>query len=180
LDSSEALNGPVGRVAISPDGSTLAFVGGPSRSIFVRRLDDLHATQLPGASDAVTPFFSPDGGTIGFSTPNYQLQVISLKGGPPTPIIDSVVGRSGASWGRDGYIYTSSRLATSIVRLRPSPSARVEPLTVLDSASGEIAHRLPEALPNGKGIIFTVYFGSKGRTGSAVAVQRFGERNHTV
>src|SRR5438105_11351548 len=94
--------------------------------------------------------------------------------------MDSAVGRSGGAWGRDGYIYTSNRGATSIVRLRPAPSTRIERVTVLDSANGEIAHRLPDILPNGKAIIFTVYFGSRGRTGSAVAVQRIGERGHTV
>ena len=180
LDSTEALNGPVGRVAISPDGSSIAFIGGPNRSVFVRRLDDLHVTQLPGASDAVAPFFSPDGQTVGFATPNFQLKVISLKGGPPTPIMDSVVGRSGATWGSDGWIYTSNREATAIVRLRPTTSSSIKPVTVLDSARGEVAHRLPDAIPNGKAILFTVYYGTKGRTGSAIAVQRIGERTHTV
>src|SRR5262249_48108638 len=62
-------------VAISPDGHVIAFVafssrstagGGAQSQLYVRRLDQLKATALPGSDDAHSPFFSPDGQWIGF------------------------------------------------------------------------------------------------------------------
>ena len=95
-------------------------------------------------------------------------------------MLDSLIGRSGAVWGQDGFIYDVERSATGIVRFRPEPSTHVETVTFLDSASGEIAHRLPEVLPNGKGLLFTVYYGGKGRNGTAIAAQPIGSRKHTI
>ena len=51
LDSTQSLNGPVGRIAISRNGSTLVFSGGARRTLFVRRLDNLpnhRAARNPG------------------------------------------------------------------------------------------------------------------------------------
>ena len=180
LDSTEALNGPVGRLALSPDGTKLVFAGGPDRSLFIRRLDDMRTVRLPGTEDASAPFFSPDGQTVGFTNPSYLLKTVPVSGGLPTLLLDSLVGRSGASWSPDGYIYIANRPATAIVRLRPAPSASVEPVTKLDSTAGEVAHRLPDALPNGKAIIFTVYYGFNGRSGTAIAVQQLGSTQHKV
>jgi hypothetical protein len=57
-------------VVLSPDDARLAFVAsGPeqTRRIYVRPLDGLQATALPGTENAETPFFSPDGDGSVFS-----------------------------------------------------------------------------------------------------------------
>ena len=57
-------------VALSPDGSTLAFVAlareARTGQLYVRHLDQLSATPLQGTEDARNPFFSPDGRWIAF------------------------------------------------------------------------------------------------------------------
>ena len=179
FDSTEALNGAVGRIAISPDGSNLVYTGDSQNELFLRPLNELHAVRLPGTAAAVAPFFSPDGQQIGFTTPTTLLKVVSLKGGPPITIMDTV-GRSGGTWASDGFIYIPNRDGDAIVRLRPTPGSSLEPVTFLDTASGENGHRLPDALPNGKGVLFTVYYGAKGRSGTAVAVQDLATRKHTI
>jgi tRNA A-37 threonylcarbamoyl transferase component Bud32 len=70
-------------IAISPDGRTLAYIagGGPRPRIYVRPLDRFEATPLPGTEGAFHPFFSPDGGWIGFFADN-QLRKVSTAGGP--------------------------------------------------------------------------------------------------
>jgi len=166
LDSTETLRGSYGRIAISPDGSQLVYVGGPQNELFLRPLSELGATKLPGTTNAISPYFSPDGTQVVFSTGAYELKVVSLKGGPPVTITDSVVGRSGVSWGNDGFIYDANRTAGAIDRLLPTPGSAVKVITALDTASGEVGHRLPDPLPNGKGVLFTVYYGAKGRSGS--------------
>ena len=180
FDSAQALNGAYRVVAISPDGSTLAFAGGPDSRLFVRRRDELNASSLPGTEGAVAPFFSPDGQQLAFTTGSYVLKVVSVKGGPPIIWADSVVGRLGGSWGPDGMIYITNRSGTSILRLAASPGSKPTPVTVLDSANGEVAQRFPDVLPNGKGVIFTVSYGGKGRTGSSIAVADLATHRHTV
>ena len=180
FDSTQALNGPYGRFAISPDGSTLVFAGGPDNKLFVRRRDELNATPLPGTEGAQAPFFSPDGQQVGFTTQAYVLKVVSLKGGPAVTVADSVVGRTGASWGPDGMIYLTGRFTPAILRLAPSPGSKPVAVTVLDTANGELVQRLPDVLPNGKGVVFTVSYGGKGREGSAIAVGDIVTHKHTV
>src|SRR5207237_7575189 len=69
LDSAEAMvqgGGFWGRFALSPDGSYLAYVGVPRGTIWIRARDQLHAIAVPGTEGANTPFFSPDGQSVGF------------------------------------------------------------------------------------------------------------------
>ena len=158
------------RIAISPDGERLVYVGaspdGRSR-LWVRRRDQLHATPLAGTEGAVNPFFSPDGSRLGFEgtlfPSNWGLKTISPDGGTPTLVrTDSTLGFSlgGAAWGSDGYIYLDGYRPTSgIARVRETGGAP-EPVTITDHANGELWHYQPEPLPNGRGVLFVVRRGS--------------------
>ena len=55
-------------VAISPDGTRLAYVGrrGSTQQLYTRAVSDLEVIPIPGTEDAVSPFFSPDGNWVGF------------------------------------------------------------------------------------------------------------------
>ncbi|HVT04583.1 MAG TPA: hypothetical protein VHL58_14550, partial [Thermoanaerobaculia bacterium] len=54
--------------ALSPDGTTLAFIGvrNATRSLFVRPLNRFESRPLPGTEGASFPFWSPDSRNIGF------------------------------------------------------------------------------------------------------------------
>ncbi len=54
-------------VAISPDGSHLAYVAtrGGAQQLYLRAMDQLEARPIPGTEDAVAPFFSPDAQWLG-------------------------------------------------------------------------------------------------------------------
>src|SRR5262249_23555170 len=53
-------------LAVSPDGSRIAYVAGGGQ-LFLRSLADMDASPIPGTDlDVMGPFFSPDGQWIGF------------------------------------------------------------------------------------------------------------------
>ena len=77
-------------LAISPDGRSLVFVGGgEGRSQLYRRdLEQFDAIPMPGTEGGFHPFFSPDGGWVGFFADG-KLKKIPLAGGPPQIIAEA-------------------------------------------------------------------------------------------
>lgn len=147
-------------VTLSRDGEHLVYMGLSPDSgyqLWLRRRDQLHATPLAGTVGAANPFFSPDGSRVGFVTTTggpRALKVISLGGGPPTTVTDSLVDVGGAAWGDDGYIYFDSQ-GPGIARVRETGGAP-ELVTMEDPASGEAWHYQPEPLPGGRGVLFVI------------------------
>jgi Tol biopolymer transport system component len=139
--------------AISPDGKTVAFTaiwkGGPM--LWVRALDSLDAKPLAGTEDASQPFWSPDSRSIGFFT-NSKLKTIGIAGGPARDIADIVVGR-GASWGRDGMIVFGP-IPDGVLYQVPANGGAARAVTSLDSSRAEIAHALPQFLPDGRRFLY--------------------------
>ncbi len=160
LPEGEALVTRFARLAISPDGSRLVYIGESegSRRLWVRPRDQLHATPLAGTEGADAPFFSPNGDRVGFIIGRRTLRIASLRGGPPVTVTDSLVGVAGASWGPDGFLYSDGSGFVPLVRVAATGGVP-QWFTTLDSAQGEIDHVWPDALPNGKGVIFTVRHG---------------------
>jgi serine/threonine-protein kinase len=159
-DSQQVTGDGFFRLALSPDGRTIAYVGpGTSASstrLWVRRLDQLRASPLAGTDGAMNPSFSPDGKHIAFvsGTPR-AVRVIPVGGGPAITLTDSAVDRGGLSWCSDGYIYYDGSLAgDGLARVRET-GGKPEPASMPDSAT-ERFHINPSALPNGRGVIFTI------------------------
>lgn len=159
LDSAEAMGGAIGRFDLSPDGVRLVYTSIPGQKLILRQRNQLHGTIVPGAEPAYSPFISPDGNRVGYVGPPALLKVVSLNGGPPILISDSVTA-PGGTFGSDGYIYATGLRGRGIVRLAESPNAPLKRITRVDSASGETTHVWPEILPDGKGMLFTVIYGA--------------------
>ncbi len=72
------------RIAISPDGNRLVYVGPASggTQLWLRDHDQLGSSPIPGTEGAATPFFSPDGREIGFLVGGSKLRAVSLDGAP--------------------------------------------------------------------------------------------------
>ena len=157
LDSAESLipTGRWGRVAISPDGSTIVYVGGPNNALMLRRRDELHAKEIPGAEAAGAPFFSPDGKRVGFIQHASRLMIVALDGSPPVFVTDSLIGLAGLAWGPDDMIYADGEGQTPLVRVAARAGAKPQFFTVLDTAAGEEDELLPSVLPDNRGILFT-------------------------
>ncbi len=77
--------------AISPDGSTLVFAATGSdrrRQLWVRRMDGFAVQPLAGTDDAMSPFWSPDGRSIGFFAER-KLKRVPAAGGAVQTICDA-------------------------------------------------------------------------------------------
>jgi len=181
FDSAEAMIQPIGyfwgRLALSPDGSRLAYVGGPHAQILVRPWNQLHATAIPGSEGAQNPFFSPDGQHVGFVTGGSKLQIASLSGGPLITVTDSLIGLAGASWGRDGYIYIDGIGPEPLIRVEAKAGAVPERFTALDTGLKELDHSWPDVLPNGKGILIAIGVRDAARS---IGVVDMSSRKHRV
>jgi serine/threonine-protein kinase len=139
-------------LAVSPDGSSVVFVGSSSERgtrLWLRPLDQLTAVPIPGTENGRNPSFSPDGASIAFAG-NNSLRTVSLTGAPPLTIVSSGVPDFGVlAWGADGMIYFW-RPGPAIWRVPESGGEQEEVTT-----PGEGSYALPEALPNGRAILLT-------------------------
>ncbi|HMF79531.1 MAG TPA: winged helix-turn-helix domain-containing protein [Bryobacteraceae bacterium] len=148
----------VPNVAISPDGRTLALVvaplgGGPS-SIWIRPLASEAARRLEGTEGATLPFWSPDGGAIGFFADG-QIKRIDIKridasGGPVRVLCGSIGFAGGASWSTGGVILYSAGGPLYTVNAAGGPCKQ---LTRLDEP-GEFRHVWPQFLTDGRRFLY--------------------------
>ena len=145
------------RIAVAPDGLRFVYLGpgdGSGGRLWVRERDQLSARPLPGTDGAICPFFSPDGRRVGFFTISpMQLKTVSLGGEPPVTVADSGLDWDGGAWGRDGYIYSDT--PDGLMRL-PQGGGALDRVTTMDTVRGESGHNYPDALPNGRGVVFTI------------------------
>ncbi len=145
------------RLAVSPDGSELVYVGwgeGRGRRLWHRPFDQLDARPLPGTEGGWAPVFAGDGERIAFVAfeDGLQIKVASLGGGPPITVADSGVG-STVSWGPDDYLYFLDP-SNLVLRRVPSSGGPVEEVTPLEAAPG-VQYEWPHILPSGRGVIVT-------------------------
>jgi Tol biopolymer transport system component len=142
-------------VAVSPDGKRLVFgaIGGDQTRLYVRPLDSFAASSLPGTEEAIYPFWSPDGGRIGFFTglPHGQLKIISAAGGPVETMVDAPNPRGG-SWGRRGTIVFSPENAGAIFQVSEK-GGKATPVT-FPTVPKSITHRFPSFLPDGRHFLY--------------------------
>jgi serine/threonine-protein kinase len=177
---------PWSRLAVSPDGSRLVYVGDSERStrLFFRTRDRLDAEPVPGTDGAINPAFSPDGNRVAFMDriAGGSIKVVTLSGGAATTLTDSLVGAPGVAWGSDGYIYYDRLGIGPMMRIREA-GGKAESIGKLDSTRGELQHSWPDVLPNGKGVIFTVSHhgpGSMGGPDEEIAVLDLATGRHRV
>jgi serine/threonine protein kinase len=156
-----------GQIAISPDGTTIAFIATDSSgkpSLWTRRLDALQSVELQGTDGAAFPFWSPDNHYIGFFS-NNKLKRVERTGGPPFTICDVITPR-GATWGKDGKIVLPVDQITGLSVVSEAGGIPVT-LTTLDTVKKEQTHRYPSFLPDGKHFL---YFARTTASGSGSAL----------
>ena len=140
-------------VIISPNGDRLVYVS--ESRLFTRRLDQAKAMELPGTEGAYSPFFSPDGQSVGFFAQG-MLKKVSVEGGAVVSLCDTGSGRGG-SWAEDGFIIAALASVGGGLSRIPDAGGQPSALTELDGNRGEVTHRYPQVLPGGKAALFTAH-----------------------
>jgi serine/threonine protein kinase len=156
--STFARGGATTFIALSPDGSQLAFVASesarvPATRIWIRPLSALEARPVPGTEAALSVFWSPDGRSLGFFTFD-KLKRVDLSENSVSTMSDAVDGlRSTGTWGSDGRILFASVLGESILSVAAAgggPSPEVH----RDEARGETFLQWPSFLPDGRRFVY--------------------------
>jgi eukaryotic-like serine/threonine-protein kinase len=146
-----------GRLAMTPNGRELVYVGGgrgTTRQLFLRPLASLESRPLPG-TDVVPllPAVSWDGTQVAFASFSpVGIQVASLRGGPTLTLADT--GFQGPpAWGPGGYVYWVAN--DTLIRRMPGGGGPLEDVVVMPRPGGGSRYRWLKILPNGGGALVT-------------------------
>jgi eukaryotic-like serine/threonine-protein kinase len=152
---------------LSPDGRMVvygALVNGREQ-LWIRSLDSLAGRVLENTTATATPFWSPDGRSLGFFADG-KLLTIDVDGGDPLVLVDAPHPRGG-DWSAAGTLLFAQ--AGGIHRI-DSDGSNGAWVTALDASRGEWEHGWPEFLPGGRRFLYIVrsssveqdglYFGS--------------------
>jgi serine/threonine protein kinase len=172
------------RVAISPDGSQIAYNcrEGNTVSLCVRALDSLVSRRVADGRDAQDWFFSSDGQWLGVAD-EVGLSKVSIRGGEPQMIhrwVGTELIPEGFSWGADDYILFGTN---SGIQRVAAAGGSAEVVTRIVPGSGIAAHVLPSLIPDGRHALITIVRDDGGETAGFVdlkdgSVRDLGIRGH--
>ncbi|MBA2688020.1 MAG: serine/threonine-protein kinase [Gemmatimonadaceae bacterium] len=163
-------------LAISPDGSSLVYAGqdGRARQLYIRKMDEVISSPIPGTEEGTDPGFSPDGRWITFWR-GARLQKVSVSGGAPiaVPITNTNINALSAVWldGADviatdnnGAIRRQGGDGKSSIIARPD-TARHETLLLLtdvlpDRKTGLVVS-VPGGASSGRGYVLDLKSGKR-------------------
>jgi eukaryotic-like serine/threonine-protein kinase len=146
-------------VALSPDGTRVAFVGvlSGSRQLYTRRLDQFETVAIRGTENANSVFMSPDGRALGFITADLALKKVSLADGLVTTVEHDAEFSAGAVWGADDRI---TFVRAGALWQVPAAGGPAKQLTTLDGGKREILHAWPSVVAEGRILLFASMTGS--------------------
>jgi serine/threonine-protein kinase len=157
----EVASGQVGQVlALSPDGSRIAYVGTVSTGtqLFMRTLNEITPVPIPGTRNGLSPFFSADGQNLAFVNGTKLLKV-AVSGGPTLPIADVSGSLRGGTWNAQDTILFADERGLFVV---PAAGGRPTLVVAPDSSSRE-TFRWPDFLPGGQSALFSINDGNVDR-----------------
>ena len=152
-EGDEFTTGPSAAVALSPDGTRLAYTA--NARLYLRVLDQLDAAPVANVearrlASARSPFFSPDGRWLGFWESGH-LKKVSVTGAAPVTLCALPAPPYGATWTADNTILLGSG-PDGVWRVS-GDGGRPERIVTVEA--GHRAHG-PQLLPDGRTVLFTL------------------------
>jgi hypothetical protein len=159
---------PGTQAAISPDGRWIGFPAlGPDNvaRMYIRSVDSLAVSPLPGSEGipllSPPPFWSDDSRFVVYAAQG-KLKKSEITGTPAQTIADiGVPFVQGGSWSRDGVIIYARNRST----LQQVSSSGGTPTALTAFAPGDVAHRTPQFLPDGRRFLYLRVTNSSEKTG---------------
>ena len=145
-------------LAISPDGTRVVYLGerGNRVQLYLRPLDRFNAEPIRGTENGNGPFFSPDGQWVAyFDYAAGKLKKAPLPGGGAVDICDAPPSSRGGSWAANGSIVFTRGISGGLYTVAEN-GGPVQALAIPDVDKGEKSYRLPQFLPGGGAVLFTI------------------------
>jgi serine/threonine-protein kinase len=142
-------------IAVSRDGSRLAFIGAKTAQIYLRTMDDPMVKPIPGTENGRFPAFSPDGQWLAFfggTAAPFELRKIPIAGGAALTLASGIPVAVPMTWGLDGNILLGGSDLKRISESGGQPAV----IAKGDTAKGELGFTSPQLLPGGKYILASV------------------------
>jgi len=165
-------------IALSPDGRKLVarITEQGVNKLFVRPIERVEGYVLQGTDNSQYPFWSPDSRFVGFFADG-KLKKVDIFGAPPQTLADAENGRGG-TWNRDGTIVFSPKDGP-LFKVAASGGPAI-PVTELNKARDETAHRQPRFLPDGIHFLYYVVSSKPEQSGVYVGSLNSKETKHVV
>ena len=147
-------------LALSRTGDLLVYVGrhGNGTRLYLQAISGGQPRALAGTEGAANPFFSPDGGWLGFFADG-KLKKLLLEDRNAIPIVVcDASGPRGASWGEDGRIVFAVVGRLELLRVS-AEGGEPQPVT-RPTDQADFGHRWPQLLPDGKTALFVMDTGA--------------------
>ena len=171
-----------GSIALSPDGERLAFIAlnkANTPFLCVRDLRSGDVRVVESAEDPYAPFWSPDGGSVGYLRDGL-VWTVDLEGGKPEFIggTSNPEANAGATWNAQGTILFAS-MRGPLLRLTPgggSPGVALDPFP----DRGGDWPVCPSFLPDGDQFLFMNQDDEGGASGLCIARLSTGEHTRLL
>lgn len=149
---------PAGAFAISPDGRSILVTCEQSRNtpgtLWLHRLDQASAVELPNSEYSWAMCYSPDGSMLARSQVGKALEVRRLADNTTRTFENTDYEPRGMTWvGMETLVYSTSE-ARVLNRLDIRSGAHAQ-FTVHDRTRAEHSHIQPCAVPGGRHVLFT-------------------------
>jgi Tol biopolymer transport system component len=159
LPEGQSLLSPAGTIAISRDGTQVAYAAGTQ--LYLRRLGETEARPVPGAEAAgigvAAPAFSPDGQWLAYVDASslagpFIVKRIPVTGGTPVPVFEAAAYIDGLSWPTaETMLFADTGEDAGIVRIPANGGAAEVLVAALD---GEVLNG-PQLLPGEEAVLFS-------------------------
>jgi len=164
-------------LALSRDGRQIAIVVRDERGrtrIVARSIETGETRDVPGSTDALYPFWAPDGRRIGFFAQS-KLKVTDLLGSSPTNLADTAAtpDSRGGTWNADDRIVFAPSFLGPLYSV-PATGGEPTPVTEIPADSDIGTHRFPSFLPDGRRFVFFASTGAGVEPGE-IRLGRLGE-----